>query len=92
MCNFAKHYRKYFHSQITHDNATKTTYAVNTTETYSVPPDIHAFSWPPQSSQRKDKLCERVQVLSDCSHTGIRVYTALFTSDSFKYDDSCPVR
>ena len=45
MCNFAKQYRKYFHSQITDDNATKATYAVSITETCSVPPDIHTFSW-----------------------------------------------
>jgi len=38
-----------------------------------MPPDIHAFSWPPQSSQRNEKLCERVAG-SDWYHTGIRVY------------------
>jgi hypothetical protein len=44
MCNFAKHYRKYFHSQITDGYATKATYAVSITKTCSVPPNIHTFS------------------------------------------------
>ena len=44
MFNFAKHYRKYFHSQITDDYATKATYAVSITKTCSVPPNIHTFS------------------------------------------------
>ena len=45
MCDFRKQYLKYVHSQITKDSVTKATYAVRITETCSVPPNIHTFSW-----------------------------------------------